>query len=408
MLSRFPNVKLPYETTSNLSVLHEYNTAMAISYGKRAYAWFTYYEDKDVCCILELNRENAVGSSVYFIDANFPSSFSLGTIVSGTIFEDVQENKSKSYFIVENIFMFKGQLLSTVFSEKTGSLLHFFQELPVNVIPFVCAVMWVHDSKKNLDVPEECSQVPYTIRYIQYRSSNKILPLLNVSINKKPIWSPVIKEDISAPIQQGSFDYSKPIYKQTARFMVMAEIPHDVYFLYLRENDTWIKFQHALILNYKTSIFMNGLFRFIKENQNLDYMEESDDEDEFQDLRDDKYVDLKKQVYMECAFSTKFKLWTPIRVVDSTNLPSIDQFIFSRRDKPRVQDPIQGQRQDPTQDQRQERQGQRQDPRPRQDQRQERQGQRQDQRPRPERQDPRQRQENPHTSKYRLNHRPSR
>ena len=61
---------------------------------------------------------------------------------------------------------------------------------------------------------------------------------------------------------------------------------------------------------------MNGLFRNIRENKNLDYIEESDDEDDFQNMNEDKYVDINKIVLMECVFNHKFKRWTPIKVVD--------------------------------------------------------------------------------------------
>jgi hypothetical protein len=40
---------------------------------------------------------------------------------------------------------------------------------------------------------------------------------------------------------------------------------------------------------------MNQLFRNIKENKNLDYIEESDDEADFEDVREDRFVDLKKK-----------------------------------------------------------------------------------------------------------------
>ena len=41
------------------------------------------------------------------------------------------------------------------------------------------------------------------------------------------------------------------------------------------------KYKVACIPNYKTSMMMNALFRNIKENRNLDLLEESDDEEEF-------------------------------------------------------------------------------------------------------------------------------
>ena len=59
---------------------------------------------------------------------------------------------------------------------------------------------------------------------------------------------------------------------------------------------------------------MNGLFRNIRENKNIDYIEESDDEDDFQNINEDKYVDTNKVLSMECIFNKKFKRWVPVRV----------------------------------------------------------------------------------------------
>jgi len=60
---------------------------------------------------------------------------------------------------------------------------------------------------------------------------------------------------------------------------------------------------------------MNSLFRNIKENSNLDFIEESDDEEDFENIAVDKYVDLEKTLIMECIFHPKFKKWVPQRVL---------------------------------------------------------------------------------------------
>ena len=70
---------------------------------------------------------------------------------------------------------------------------------------------------------------------------------------------------------------------------------------------------------------MNKLFRNIKENLNLDYIEESDDEDDFENIREDKYVDLQKTVAMECVFSQKFKKWVPKKIVQGQKIVHISQ-----------------------------------------------------------------------------------
>jgi hypothetical protein len=161
-------------------------------------------------------------------------------------------------------------------------------------------------------------------------------------------------------ISQYVSDYHKPQYKYPTIFRVIADIQYDIYHLYAcgqskpaaangrqhprhsrqftREDKSspalvprsgaasrgsyanapreFVYYDVAYIPNYKTSVFMNGLFRNIRENRNLDYIEESDDEEDFEDTREDKYVDTKKELFIECVFHTKFKRWVPTRVAD--------------------------------------------------------------------------------------------
>jgi hypothetical protein len=72
---------------------------------------------------------------------------------------------------------------------------------------------------------------------------------------------------------------------------------------------------------------MNKLFRNIKENNNLDAIEESDDEEEFEDSKHDKYVYLDRSYKISCDYNHKFKRWVPIslagnseRIISSTQL----------------------------------------------------------------------------------------
>ena len=66
---------------------------------------------------------------------------------------------------------------------------------------------------------------------------------------------------------------------------------------------------------------MNSLFRNIKENRNLDALEESDDEDEFEDTREDKYVDTTKRINMVCEYSAKYRSWIPRRIAEKGQVP---------------------------------------------------------------------------------------
>jgi hypothetical protein len=65
---------------------------------------------------------------------------------------------------------------------------------------------------------------------------------------------------------------------------------------------------------------MNNEFRRIKENGNLDLLEESDDEEEFENVSVDKFVDLEKSLVMECVYMPRFRKWCPERIVDAARL----------------------------------------------------------------------------------------
>ena len=100
-----------------------------------------------------------------------------------------------------------------------------------------------------------------------------------------------------------------------------VSLQNDIYDLYYEvEKKGVMKYGTARIPNYTTSIMMNKLFRTIKENDNLDKLEESDDEDEFENVDLDKFVDLNKRVIMECVYNNKFKKWVPFKISNSKQI----------------------------------------------------------------------------------------
>ena len=94
---------------------------------------------------------------------------------------------------------------------------------------------------------------------------------------------------------------------------MQATIGVDNYQLLDKKTNEFV--QIAYIPNFETSKLMNSIFRIIKENDNLDALEESEDEDEFENTKEDKFVDLNKQVSMECKMHPTFKKWVPIKLL---------------------------------------------------------------------------------------------
>lgn len=112
--------------------------------------------------------------------------------------------------------------------------------------------------------------------------------------------------------KSGNTLQTEPVIK-VKQFFVKADLQYDVYYLYdsTNKNDNY---EIADIPDYKTSVMMNTIFRKIKENANLDLLEESDEEDEFEDCRFDKYVDLDKTLLMTCEYNCANKKWIPKKI----------------------------------------------------------------------------------------------
>jgi len=340
LMKRLPDFELSYETISHNKVSDKYDICLAIPVGRKCYAWFTFYENKHVCYLFDLNREKKISRGKR-INTTFESTLSLGTIVYGTFWssssDDGQEESFanatslKNWFIVEDILHFQGiSMKNANFGERLGFLQQFMEKSNrksygkdfKDPMLFALSVMWRVD-EKNSDptgnIPNNIQQqIAYPIHHIQYRSSHEIMPYLNANINRKvqPKAANIVNPaTIYAPVRM---DLSKSQYKFKTVFQVYADTQYDIYHLFAYgKNNQPVYYGISYIPSYKTSVFMNSIFRNIRENKNLDYIEESEDEDDFQDMRENKYVDLEKKVLLECSFHTKFKRWVPLRLVDS-------------------------------------------------------------------------------------------
>jgi hypothetical protein len=108
-------------------------------------------------------------------------------------------------------------------------------------------------------------------------------------------------------------------FKREVILIVKPDIQNDIYHLHCLNNlgdEEYIGI--ACIPDYNTSVMMNTHFRKIKENQNLDALEESDDDEEFEDEKEDKFVYLDRILKMVCQYNYKFKKWIPIKIADTS------------------------------------------------------------------------------------------
>jgi len=159
---------------------------------------------------------------------------------------------------------------------------------------------------------DDCMRMNNLIPYRGYSIQHK-----KYNWNNKKIHFSFIKNAINTTLTNSS------IY-----FTVVADTQNDVYHSYCIGDDN--PYGVLYIPDIKTSMMMNKLYRNIKENDNLDALEESDDEEDFENVEEDKYILKNRKYIIECAFNAKFKKWYPMRLSKNkschTDLVEIKKF----------------------------------------------------------------------------------
>ena len=309
VLLGFPKFELCYERITHKKVL-DASLILAIPDGIKCFVWFTIHKHNNVCFLLEINEDKQI-IDIKKINASFDDKLSLGTIFYGTLFNI----NSISYFCIEDLYYYKGKIcLNQVYLNKLELLKNIFKyELNQTTLDNDCIIFGLPLISYDFQlIIKDIQLLPYKVDNLKFRFSNnknakKILTMkyFKPNASKKP-------------------DDCKNVYKKEAIFKVTADIEPDIYNLFIYKNGLEDYYDSAFISDYKTSIMMNKLFRNIKENDNLDAIEESDDDEDFEDTREDKYVYLDRAYNMICKYNSKFKRWCPIRLADKN-----DQIISS-------------------------------------------------------------------------------
>jgi hypothetical protein len=311
--NRLPKLELSYETVVHKKVSTIYDICVSIPTGKRQFAWFTYDEDGDVCYLMDLTRDGKIGRIAQISTTkDSTTKFSYGTILYGTLC-DVE---GLSFFIADDIYYYKGIYMKPLtFGEKMGYLTDVIENMDSTTVMFKMACM---ETITAVDTENQTLKLEsaYVSHHLQYRASSQIMPYLNHTVKPRSFApAPAVEPKIYIP--RNDLDFGAPAYKSETVFRVMADVQSDIYLLYAYNENAFEFVDIAYIGSRKESAFMNSLFRNIRENLNVDYGEESEDEDMFQNTSVDKYVDLKLEYRMICSFHHKFKKWVPVRTVDA-------------------------------------------------------------------------------------------
>jgi hypothetical protein len=303
VLEDFPTFELSYEIMIHKKVLNT-NLCLAIPEGIKCFAWFTSYKQDLVCFILEITDNKKI-KDIQIVVTSFNDKLALGTIFYGTKFI----HNGISCFAIEDLYFYKGKNCLQYNYLKKINILKDILRLEISQTaltkPFTIFGLPVLNNDFHL-LLNDISLLPYKVGQIKFRFFD--------NANAKKILCMNYFRPGTNHIKSCNNTNNNIINK--AIFKVTADIEPDIYNLFMYNNGKEEYYDIAHIPDFKTSVMMNKLFRNIKENDNLDRLEESDNEDEFQDAREDKFVYLDRSFKINCEYNTKFKKWVPVSLAD--------------------------------------------------------------------------------------------
>ena len=321
--NRFPLNSL-VNANSNFNITNLANTFdyyILYPKGRKGYLWFTYYKKEMLCLLIFINNKKLddVSNEFYKYEINYDNTLCYNNVLlSGTYFykyNNYNNNKPlclQHYYVIDNVLSYN----------------YYNAIMSVNAN---CFSLKLNLSKK---VVEHISNATFNINLgiilDNYDSIFKIIYKLNYEIYcvacysaNKYLGNFILNIQLSKTINKNEYNYGY-------NFKVTASITPDIYNLYILENNKEQFYEYALIDSYKTSVFMNNLFRKIKENKNLDLLEESDSEEEFENIDLAKYVNLQKSYIIECFYNKKFKKWVPKNLAKTNYIIDKNNSIFKK------------------------------------------------------------------------------
>ena len=289
ILNYFPNIELFYNLT--YKKVSNYNLILAIPEGNKCFIWFTKINNKNTVILIYLTnitKNNYNFSNIYILDNNFNHKL-IGTILYGTVFEF----ENKLFFSFEDIFYFKKK---NIFSETFLNKLNIMNDILNNYIYKIIdinnsIIIGIPPINTNFyDINNSIKNIPYEIKELKY-----------ILQNEKQLY-----------VKYKKYNLCENNISQKNIFKVIPSKKTDIYNLYLL-NKTSNEYEFhsiAFIQDYKLSIMMNKIFHGLKDHDDLDYLEDSDDEFISETDIENNWK------FMECSFNNKFKKWIPIKVIE--------------------------------------------------------------------------------------------
>tara|TARA_B110000285_G_scaffold222113_1_gene275905 strand:+ start:7 stop:942 length:936 start_codon:yes stop_codon:yes gene_type:complete len=299
--------------------------------------WFTYLAMDEPCCVVfetsPINN-NILPESIRIAPCCFHPSiaYGIGTLMCGTNHTIVLSNRL--YFTIETIYSYKGEVVIREPWKTKFVYIHEFLSIMINIPVLsssvntqflIIGLPLMAESLKQLFHEIRQNAVTYPIKHIQFIQ-------LDMAHHQKNMYNNKGVCSFKHPQKEGGYKNSyntghnklneyhnrSECHKKDVPIQVFLVKPtetNDIYTLYGTDKTKQrTKIGTACIKTYESSVLMNSLFRTIKENENLDALEESDDEDDINLNNDDNFVHMDREYEMVCEYNNRFNKWCPVRL----------------------------------------------------------------------------------------------
>ena len=282
----------PYRYITHDRVLYKNDTPdmyIMVPSGIKCCIWITMYNNQPILYELYLTNACKIYDVMcHFFVGDVALARGRGTICSGYSFF----NNNKRRIVLIDIMTLNGiSLVQDGFDKRMKSLYSFFESMDVTSTRNTFTIGYVNVAFHEDDIQDTISKMTFKVSYVLK------CRIHNNSINY------IAKDRVQN-------------YK-TMIFRVKALEPIDLYELYCHNMES--VYSIAGIQTLETSVMMNKIFRNIRENINLDLLEESEDECE-------QYLLDGIEKNMMCSFNKKINKWIPIKIVDT--IPDIIDSVY--------------------------------------------------------------------------------
>jgi hypothetical protein len=293
LLQRLPAVDLSYAPLPpHKKVLG--NLFLAIPRGLKCLLWFTYWQDQNICVVLPLNERGNINMTKIFVTAAcFNGYLARGSLFYGTLFTHHPSAHKQRCFTLENVFWYMGHdFTRSIWEQK----LNVFREL---MQAYIMQKAYTQDFIL-IGLPVITS----SLDALQTHVAELPYECFGFEIYHAKMCEKVGFIKVRPNVQAGNL---------SAVFAVKALPDQDMYNIFL---DATLASPHgiAAVPTFQDSVMLNRLFRHVRENANLDLLEESEDEE---DMDRGDAVDVDRVVRMRCVYLPRFGKWKPTDAVSS-------------------------------------------------------------------------------------------